>query len=532
MPVQRPVAYYTVSDAGNKSANGDFYASASPSKWVAASGMQLFSFEGRWYIGKYGTGPVLYQGACQSVTPPSNWTTYDWKGHVSPTPLPRLTASAGLPIFSCGLPCAYTLTHAGSADVNGCYTQSADASFSFEHSGSGGIRLYRRAQGEWVIGKAGGEDMYVSNCASATEPPACDSVVRKGPNGTWMPNCGWHVADAGVMPAPTLSASLEFPLGYCPPGTPPKPMPHPRCVTPECEKLWGAACPDLNSITPDLVRPSMLTGTPPRAGARVRAVAPGFESTQVYHPLYLPTDWSNSSARRFPIIVEYMGNGPFNDGYGDISTGRPEDSNLGWGMADPPGSKYIWISMPFVTADLGNQTQVSVYWWGCPSPDARRPCQNYFNITPTIHYLHSAVQQAISRYNGDPENIVITGWSRGAIATGAIGLYDDATSRLFKAFVPYSHLDGDCGWVDSTQPALDARWDRLGGRPMLYLGECAVATQGGPEWLKKIGQYGTHATSGMEFMTTGFANHNDAWVLRNSSARTYLRQWLANVFTR
>ena len=39
--------------------------------------------------------------------------------------------------------------------------------------------------------------------------------------------------------------------------------------------------------------------------------------------------------------------------------------------------------------------------------------------------------------------MVVTGWSRGAIATGALGLYDDATSALFKAFVPYSHLDGD-----------------------------------------------------------------------------------------
>ena len=40
---------------------------------------------------------------------------------------------------------------------------------------------------------------------------------------------------------------------------------------------------------------------------------------------------------------------------------------------------------------------------------------------------------------------------------------------------------------------------------------------------------GTHATSGMEFMTTGWANHNDAWVLRNSSARTYMRSWLARL---
>ena len=125
--------------------------------------------------------------------------------------------------------------------------------------------------------------------------------------------------------------------------------------------------------------------------------------------------------------------------------------------------------------------------------------------------------------------MVITGWSRGAIATGALGLYDDATSRLFKAFVPYSHLDGDCGWVDSNKQALAARWRRLGGRPCLYLGECAVATAEGPAYLEEIGMNGTQAVSGMEFMTTGWANHNDAWVLRNSTARTYMREWLARV---
>ena len=70
------------------------------------------------------------------------------------------------------------------------------------------------------------------------------------------------------------------------------------------------------------------------------------------------------------MIVEYMGNGPFNDKMGDISTGRPEDSNLGWGFAQPAGSKYIWISMPFLSADLGNETEISTYWWGCPSSDA------------------------------------------------------------------------------------------------------------------------------------------------------------------
>jgi hypothetical protein len=100
--------------------------------------------------------------------------------------------------------------------------------------------------------------------------------------------------------------------------------------------------------------------------------------------------------------------------------------------------------------------------------------------------------------------VVITGWSRGAIATGAIGLYDDATSLLFKAFVPYSHLDGDCGWVDpdtgaDPDAALVQRWARLKGRPVLYLGECDVATRGGPLWLENIGMNGTEAVARMEF---------------------------------
>lgn len=70
--------------------------------------------------------------------------------------------------------------------------------------------------------------------------------------------------------------------------------------------------------------------------------------------------------------------------------------------------------------------------------------------------------------------------SRGAIATGAIGLHDDATSSLFAAFVPYSHLDGDCGWADDVgnTSAIQSRYARLHGRPILSIAECDVAIAG------------------------------------------------------
>ena len=290
-------AHYTISGAGNSSANGDFYASGSGggAKWVSSSsGMQLFPYKGRWYLGWYGTGPVLYEGACPSASPPLTWSVNTWKGHLSPAPPPRLTASPGLQTASCGPPCAYTLTHAGSADANGCYRATDNTSTSFQHTGSSAIKLYRRAHGEWVIGDpggGGGGDLYVSNCGSATEPPACESYTRNTSNGSaYMPSCGWHVGAGGLLPGPTFSASVAFPLGYCPPGPAPKPKPHPRCVTPECPH----GCPDLHSITPDLVRPPMVRGMQPQAGVRVRAVAPGFESTQVRYP--------NSNHNRKPEV--------------------------------------------------------------------------------------------------------------------------------------------------------------------------------------------------------------------------------------
>ena len=591
---------YTVSGAGNASVDG-VYEQSSTGSYVSSSssGLQLFQWRGTWYLGKTGTGPVLYAGACASATPPSNWTTYTWHGAAAPPPVPRLAASGGAPLpAACATSdCAYTLRAAGTAAANGCYAQEGPSSFvrvggngtaATAAAGAAGagaagagaaataLRLYRRAGGEWVVGVAGSgagvAPLYQSTCNTSSLPPV-------GGGGGGLSGGGWgSAADGGASgsaPPPAFSSSARFPLGYCAPTPAPPPKPHPSCATPQCVALWGpAGCPDLNPVAPDLVRPPMLSGDDdvlavPAAGARVRAVAPGFEGTQAYHALYLPSEWiaaaaaataaaataspgggaSNTASNKadasntdanadadaaatttYPVIVEYMGNGPYNDGYGDLSSGRPEDSNLGWGMAEPAGSKYIWISMPHLSADLGADTQVSTYWWGCPSSSAQQPCAAEFDVAPTIRYLHAALNDTFARFGGDPARVVIAGWSRGAIATGAIGLHDDATSKLFKAFVPYSHLDGDCGWVDGGDAAaLARRWARLAGRPMLYLGECAVATEGGPAWVRKIGMNGSQAVAGMEFMTTGWANHNDAWVLRNSSARTYLRQWLARV---
>ena len=55
----------------------------------------------------------------------------------------------------------------------------------------------------------------------------------------------------------------------------------------------------------DLVTPVMTEETPD-PGKRVRQVAPEYKGTQVYHTLYLPTDWQKG--KTYPVLVEYTGN--------------------------------------------------------------------------------------------------------------------------------------------------------------------------------------------------------------------------------
>lgn len=106
----------------------------------------------------------------------------------------------------------------------------------------------------------------------------------------------------------------------------------------------------------------MLRGPPPSAGSRVLATLPGWlpASSEAYYSLYLPPEW-NATGPSIPVVVELAGNGPYTSAYGDISTGHPEGSSLGWGLTAGRGA--IWVCMPMLTA--GGEFD-ETYWWGCP----------------------------------------------------------------------------------------------------------------------------------------------------------------------
>lgn len=246
----------------------------------------------------------------------------------------------------------------------------------------------------------------------------------------------------------------------------------------------------------------METGDP-SAGKRVRATIDPYRGSDVYHAIYLPTDWQ--AGKRYPVIVEYAGNGPFRNAIGDTCTGKVEDCNLGFGISG--GREFIWLCLPYISLDhQHNQLQ----WWG--------------DVEATVDYCKFAVEQACQRYGGDRDQIFLAGFSRGAIACNYIGLHDDEIASLWAGFICHSHYDGVRTWNYEASDATSAavRLKRLNGRPQFISHEGSVeATRA---YLAAACPEGNFS-----FQTIAFRNHSDQWVLRDIPPRQVLRDWLQRV---
>ena len=251
--------------------------------------------------------------------------------------------------------------------------------------------------------------------------------------------------------------------------------------------------PDIRSIEPDLTVPDLTEGEP-QAGVRVRVGA------GIYHILYLPTGWRPGST--YPVIVEYAGNGPYRNAFGDVSTGYPEGSNLGYGISG--GRGFIWLCLPFV--DAANQ-RIATQWWG--------------DTEATIDYCLKTLPAVCRDFGGDQRRVLLCGFSRGSIACNYIGLRDERIAKLWRAFFCYSHYDGVRRWPYSDSDAASAleRLKRLQGRPQFICHENSVdETQ---RYIESTGVRGNFT-----FETLPFRNHNDTWVLRPIPLRDKLRAWV------
>jgi hypothetical protein len=271
------------------------------------------------------------------------------------------------------------------------------------------------------------------------------------------------------------------------------------CAAPPVAPPASTVLLDIGSVARDLTVPAVRDGAP-KAGDRVRVTAPEYQGTDVHHLLYLPTDWA--PGKRFPVIVEYAGNGPYRNRFGDVSTGRVEGSNLGFGISG--GEGFIWICLPYVAvAGRKNQRQ----WWG--------------DVAKTVAYCKAVVPRVCREYGGDPSAVFLVGFSRGAIACNFIGLHDADIAKLWCGFICHSHYDGVRRWpyTGSDRIAAARRLARLGDRPQWISHERSV---------EETRRYLAQAAPDGRFTLRRlpFRNHTDEWVLRNFPLRRELRAWV------
>ena len=266
--------------------------------------------------------------------------------------------------------------------------------------------------------------------------------------------------------------------------------------------MFAAEPNNLNDLPFDLQVPAIESGKP-AAGKRVWQKLAGYAEWNVAHALYLPTDWTPTGT--FPVIFEYPGNGNYQNKLGDRSTGLVEDCKLGYGISG--GAGMIWVGLPFV--DPQSQTHPS-RWWG--DPDA------------TATSCRETVARICDEFGGDPQRLVLAGFSRGAIACNYIGLRDEETAKLWRAFICHSHYDGVRKWdyPDSDAESARTRLWRLGKRPQFISHEMSVDAV--RQYLERTGVDGRFT-----FAALPYANHNADWALKDTALRQQVRQWLAEV---
>ncbi len=271
-----------------------------------------------------------------------------------------------------------------------------------------------------------------------------------------------------------------------------------------CSVAFGQTT-DWRSRPPDLVVPAVRQGSP-SAGQRVSQTTAGWECTQVHHLLHLPADWK--SGQKYPVLIEYAGNGPYSDARGDTCDGSVESCALGYGIS--AGKGFIWVSLPFIEMKNGI-VQNAPKWWG--------------DVAESKRYTMATVRDICAGFGGDSQRVILCGFSRGSIGCNFIGLHDDEIARLWCGFVCHSHYDGvRTGWPYEGADKASAlvRLKRLGNRPQWISQEASTAAT--ETWLKS-----TEIKGDWTFVAMPFPNHSSAWVLRNLPERQKLRDWVARV---
>ena len=244
----------------------------------------------------------------------------------------------------------------------------------------------------------------------------------------------------------------------------------------------------------------------PAAGLRVKMVLPSYAGTNVYNTLYLPTDWKPGG--EYPVIVEFA---PNNWAPSNVN-GTVDDTELGY--YESGGKGYIWATMPcinYTTTPYSNATT----WWGDGNYDDPK------GVQLTAQYCEQALIQILQNYGGNPAEVFLTGFSRGAIATSYIGLSTPQMADIWAGFIPDSWDDTsttDLARTDGRPTFLVAGGNGDTGYPASAEADQYLASQGFPTQFNVVPNIG----------------HTDLWIQNGSSVfdqpvQQQLRQWMGQV---
>lgn len=245
---------------------------------------------------------------------------------------------------------------------------------------------------------------------------------------------------------------------------------------------------------------------PPFGERRFRLCLAGFEPC--YAIVTLPQEYQ--AGKRYPVLFEYTGN------YYPLSgsSGELEDASLGYGITQ--GKHFIWVVLPFVS-EQGNERT----WWG--------------NREATIQFAIAAVTEICSRYDGDPDNLFLCGFSRGAIAVNYIGLADDEIAKLWKGLLSFDHYDGVREWGGWGSPLWKYRREarerlrRAEGKDVLIVQQ--PNTDDIQNYLGEAGKNFTFLDLPIEKLfsipnKTFPHPHTDKWLLFDNEYSAFIRNWI------
>ncbi|WP_218939717.1 hypothetical protein [Lutibacter citreus] len=223
------------------------------------------------------------------------------------------------------------------------------------------------------------------------------------------------------------------------------------------------------------------------------------KNSNLYAVLYLPKNFKHN--KKYPVIVEFPGNIYYTNTV--YSTGRPEQCVIGYGMAK--GENAIWVSMPFVDY---KKDEIAVSGWGNPDD--------------TADYTVKIVNEIAEKFGGDKNNLILTGFSRGAIACGYIGLRNDTIAGLWKGIHACQHYDGD-GWGGSEMDDAIERLKRFKGESFFETDNAK-----GDEPKNML----SNATVKTTFVNSGLSAHACDMFLDNRPSTLDLRKWFKNLVSK